>query len=370
MSASDRQLVAVGAGHAHLHLAQQAAALARRGVALTVIDPDAFWYSGLATGMLGGQYTADEDTVDPQPLIEPSGRFIRSRVTSIDLQRRLVVLEDGQRVPFDRLSFNVGSDVATRGINGAEHAWTVKPIANLARLREAVEQGLNEDRPLRIAVIGGGATGCEVAANLLGLARRRSSTLHVQVFTSSNRLMPEAPLGASRCMTRMLMRHGASFELRTRIASVQPDCVRNDEGRSWPSDLTVLATGLTPPRWLASLGMPLGERGGLRVGATLQSLGDPEVFGAGDCIDFAPRPLPRLGVFGVRQAPVLLHNLVASFNGRPLQSYRPQRRWLSILNLGDGRALATWGPVYAHGRWCMRWKNRLDQSFLKRYRVD
>lgn len=370
MSTSDRQLVAVGAGHAHLHLAQHAGTLAQRGIALTLIDPGRFWYSGLATGMLGGQYSAEQDTVDPQPLVEPSGRFIRGCVASIDLQRRLVLLDHGQRVPFDRLSFNVGSEVTTHGIDGNEHAWTVKPIANLARLREVVEQRLKGNRPPRVTVIGGGATGCEIAANLLGLARRMSATVQLHVFTSSDRLMSDAPAGASRCMARVLTRYGASLELRTRIASVQPDSVRDVNGHHWPSDVTVMATGLTPPSWLASLGLPLGERGGLQVGPTLQSSGDPHVFGVGDCIDFAARPLPRLGVFGVRQAQVLLHNLIASFEGNSLRSYRPQRRWLSILNLGDGRAMATWGRVYALGRWCMRWKNHLDQRFLKRYRVN
>lgn len=370
MSTSDRKIVAVGAGHAHLHLAQHAAMLARRRISLTLIDPGQFWYSGLATGMLGGQYTAEQDTLDPQPLVEPAGHFIRGRVASIDLKRRLVMLDDGQRMPFDRLSFNVGSEVATHGIHGTEHAWPAKPIANLARLRQVLEQRLRGEHLLRIAVIGGGATGCEIAASLLGLARRMPATVQLRMFTTSQRLMPDAPAGASRRLARVLTQFGALIEPQTRIVAVQPDCVRNEGGRRWPSDVTVLASGLRPPGWLASVGLPMGEHGGLRVGATFQSLGDPHVFGVGDCIDFAPRPLPRLGVFGVRQAPVLLHNLVASIEGASLQSYRPQKRWLSILNLGDGRALATWGPMYAHGHWCMRWKNHLDQKFLKRYRAS
>jgi NADH dehydrogenase FAD-containing subunit len=369
MSSPTQRLVAVGAGHAHLHLAQRAATLADRGIALTLIDPGRFWYSGLATGLLGGQHTSDEDTVDPQPLVERNGRFIRGRVASVDLHRRVVLLEDGQDVPFDRLSFNVGSEVTGHGIAGTGHAWTVKPIANVARLREAVEQRLKGGRPPRVTVIGGGPTGCEVAANLLGLARRNSAAIALQVVSSAERLMRDAPRGASRCMARVLTRYGASLELKTRLVAVQPDCVRDEGGRRWPSDVTVLATGLTPPHWLTSLGLPLGDRGGLLVGSTLQSPADAHVFGVGDCIDFAPRPLPSLGVFGVRQAPVLLHNLIASFDGRPMRSYRPQRRWLSILNLGDGRALATWGPMYALGRWCLRWKNHLDQNFLEQYRV-
>lgn len=370
MNTSERQIVAVGAGHAHLHLAKHAAMLAQRGIGLTLIDPGLFWYSGLATGMLGGQYTVDQDTLDPQPLAEPSGRFIRGRVVSVDLQRRVVELDDGQHVPFDRLSFNVGSEVTTHGIDGVAHAWTVKPMPNLARLREHLEQRLSPDHPLHVAVVGGGATGCEIAANLLDLARRRSGKIQLQLFATSDRLMPDAPVGASRWLIRVLKEQGITVELRTRIVAVQEECVQDHDGRRWPSDVTVLATGLRPSAWLASLGLTIGEEGGLLVGATLQSVDDPHVFATGDCADFAPRPLPRLGVFGVRQAPVLLHNLLASFEGESLQSYNPQKRWLSILNLGDGRALATWGPLHAHGHWCMRWKNHLDQKFLNRYRMN
>ena len=220
MNTSDRQIVAVGAGHAHLHLAKHAAMLAQRGIGLTLIDPGLFWYSGLATGMLGGQYTVEQDTLDPQPLAEPSGRFIRARVVSVDLPRRVVELDDGQRVPFDRLSFNVGSEVTAHGIDGIEHAWTVKPMPNLARLREHLEQRLTPGHPLRIAVVGSGATGCEIAANLLDLARRRSGTVQLQLFATSDRLMPDAPIGASRWLLRVLKEQGVTDELRTRIVAV------------------------------------------------------------------------------------------------------------------------------------------------------
>lgn len=368
MNPPANRLVAVGAGHAHLHLAQQAMAFARRDIELTLIDPGQFWYSGLATGMLGGQYTPADDQVDPHHLVEPAGRFIRGRVTALDPKQRLVVLEGGSTVPFDRLSLNVGSEVASSSIDGAEHAWTVKPIANLARLHHELAGRLAQQRPPRVVVIGGGATGCEIAANLLALARRQSVGIQVRLFSSSQRLLQDGPSGAGRLMARVLQQRGVSCELGTRIVRIQPDHVSDETGRAWPTDLTVLATGLQPPAWLGSLGLPTGVGGGLLVDSTLRSPSDPHIFGAGDCIDFAPRPLPKLGVFGVRQAPVLMHNLLASLDHRPLRPYRPQKRWLSILNLGDGTAMARWGPLYFHGRACMAWKNHLDQKFLKRYR--
>jgi NADH dehydrogenase FAD-containing subunit len=78
--------------------------------------------------------------------------------------------------------------------------------------------------------------------------------------------------------------------------------------------------------------------------------------------------IPKLGVFGVRQAPVLRHNLVAGLLGRQLQSYRPQKRWLMILNLGDGSALAVYGQFHWRGRLSFRVKDWIDRRFLAQYR--
>ena len=103
--------------------------------------------------------------------------------------------------------------------------------------------------------------------------------------------------------------------------------------------------------------------------ATLQSIADERIFAAGDCIRLEGHRLPKLGVFGVRQAPVLLHNLRAFLQGRPLQTFRPQPRCLAILNLGDGRGLALWGPLHWQGQLSLRLKDAIDRRFLARYRA-
>jgi hypothetical protein len=65
-----------------------------------------------------------------------------------------------------------------------------------------------------------------------------------------------------------------------------------------------------------------------------------------------------VGVYAVREAPVLCHNLLASLGGRPLRRFRPRRRFLLILNLGDGTGLLTWGPFSWHSRLAFRLKDR------------
>ena len=78
--------------------------------------------------------------------------------------------------------------------------------------------------------------------------------------------------------------------------------------------------------------------------------------------------LPKLGVYGVRQAKYIHANLLASLDGKPLAEYTPQRRHLAILNLGDGAAFATWGPFWWNGRASMWLKDSIDRRFLAGYR--
>lgn len=65
-----RTVILVGAGHAHLYVTAHAEALVAAGARVVHISPGKFWYSGLATGMLGGRYSAGEDQVDPRTLAE------------------------------------------------------------------------------------------------------------------------------------------------------------------------------------------------------------------------------------------------------------------------------------------------------------
>ena len=86
MTTSARQptIVLVGAGHAHLHIAARAQAYRDAGARLLLIDPGEFWYSGMATGLLGGEFDPDEDRIDPNALMQASGgAFIREAVTRI-----------------------------------------------------------------------------------------------------------------------------------------------------------------------------------------------------------------------------------------------------------------------------------------------
>ncbi len=365
-------VILVGAGHAHLYVASRAEHLVEQGARVILVDPTGFWYSGLATGMLGGMYEPEADQVDARALIEAhGGEFLQDRVDAVDAGARKVHLACGLTLAYDYLSINVGSRVNVDAIPGAmddPNVWSVKPIHNLWKLREHLESRFRAREMPRVAVVGGGPTGSEVTANLAALAARYDMAMRVTLITSSERLIPEAPRGAAQALQRKLTSRGVIIRTQTHVVRRAAGFLLVEDGSRIDADLVVLALGLEAQPLVYATGLPTHPKNGLRINAMLQSIADERVFAAGDCASMEGFDLPRLGVFGVRQAVCLYANLLASLRGKPLTEYEPQTRYLAILNLGDGSALSTWGPFWWNGRSSMWLKDWIDRDFLEGYR--
>ena len=138
-----------------------------------------------------------------------------------------------------------------------------------------------------------------------------------------------------------------------------------DSGRE-PADYDRLfwCTGAVAAPWVAESGLATDDRGFLLLRDTLQVLDDDSIFAAGDIAVQVNHPRPRAGVFAVRQAPVLAHNLRCRLLSLPLKNHRPQRRFLSLLSLGSKQAVADKNGLAASGAWVWRWKDRIDRRFM------
>jgi len=369
---NSQTVVLAGAGHVHLYVAAHARDLITRGARVVLIDPGDFWYSGLATGMLGGRYDSAEDRVDAKALAQAHGaEFIKDRIETVDTAARRLRLASGTELAYDYLSLNVGSRVDADSIAGAADdpsVWAVKPISNVWKLREHIEARFRADETPRVAVVGGGPTGCEVAANLAALATLHNRIVHVTLLTPADRLIQQAPAGAARKLQRELIRHGVDIRTHVRVVRRKGPSLIAADGRSFAADIVVLATGLEAHPLVQTTGLPTLPKQGLRINSALHSIADERVFAGGDCAALEGFDLPKLGVFGVRQAAYIHANLLASLDRKPLSEYQPQKRFLAILNLGDGTALATWGPFWWHGRSSMWLKDFIDRRFLDNYR--
>ncbi len=217
--------------------------------------------------------------------------------------------------------------------------------------------------PVRLVVVGGGAAGCETAANARQLCAQVGRRIEIRLIMADSRLLPNLPQAAGKRMATWFRKQGVEVETGRRVVECVGGKVHIEDGSHVEAEVVVAATGVHPPALLAESGLATDAAGAMLVDEYLQSISHPGVFGGGDCIRFESCPLDRVGVHAVRQAPVLHHNLRATMNGRGLREYKPRHRYLQILNFGEGKGLLARGAFVLSGRLPFHLKQWLDRRF-------
>ncbi|MGI4976830.1 MAG: selenide, water dikinase SelD [Janthinobacterium lividum] len=378
-----RDVVLLGAGHAHVAVLRAFGMRPVPGVRLTLVTPQPeAAYSGMLPGVVAGLYRAEQARIELFPLARFAGaRVYLAAATGIDLARREVPCEGRPPVPYDLLSIDVGATPRIADVPGArELAVPLKPIDGLlSRIDAVLERARARGGAARVAVVGGGAGGTELA---FALARRLredaapGTAVEVALLTGSG-LLPGFAQGARRRVRALADAQGLAVR-DARVLSVaaadpgQASGARRlalDDGTALEVDEVVWATQAAAPAWLRGTGLALDGGGFLRVDAELRADGRGDVFAAGDVAAFAPRGLPKSGVYAVRAGPVLAHNLRATLLGQALRRFRPQRHALYLLSTGGRHAVGTGRGVTLEGDWLWRWKDRLDRRFVDRFNV-
>lgn len=362
----------LGGGHSHLFVLEGLAGHQLPNVETTLVSLDRrHAYSGMVPGMIGGRYDAASLSFDLPAICRRAGaRFIQAEATAIETASRRLVLGDGQTLAYDVLSIAVGSTVEGGDLPGvAEHARRVKPIGRALELVPALERLAAAGRIPAAVVVGGGAAGVEVALGLrarLRLLDQRDGK--VTLVESADRLLGGRMPAAEPLARRALAVNGVDALLGIAVDRVGPDSIEIG-ATHLPADVVVWATGARATILLRSSGLANDRRGFVLVNDHLQSVSHPEVFAAGDAASLERFPdTPKAGVYAVREGPILWANLQAALSGRALpRHYRPQPRFLALLNTGDGRAILSYGRLALWSRTWMRLKDRIDIGFMRRF---
>ena len=375
-----KQLLLLGAGHAHAQVLRAWATAPVAGCELVIVSPSALApYSGMVPGWLAGNYRFDEICINFAALAQAAGaKLLLDTVLSLDAKQRQVHLASGVVLGYDLLSLNVGSTLNPPAVlhtstDPAGHARSrllcMRPLGSLhsawtTLLGDPVLR--SGTAPLTVTAVGGGAAGVESLLAVLARLRalqpgRQWQDLRGKLLTRSPTLLPGMAPGAVRAATAALAAAGAQVLTNT---GFNPD-------QDGSGGLLLWATGAEAHAWQRSSGLAVSERGFIRINRQLQSTSHPQVFAVGDCADWAP-PLPKAGVYAVRMGPALIHNLRAALGANPghnggLMDYQPQHRFLALLATADGSAVASWGPLSAQGRWVLRWKDKIDRRFLQQF---
>jgi selenide,water dikinase len=371
-----REVVLVGGGHAHVQVLAALAMEPLPDARLTVVvDTPIAVYSGMVPGLVAGQYRRPDLEIDVAPLARRAGaRLIIAAATGIDTKRRRIELADRPSIPYDVAAFDIGSTVVGLDLPGVgEHALPTRPIAwFVAAVDELVDlaRRTSGSEPFRIAVVGAGAGGVELAFTLDARLEREGCQPQITLLQSASRLLLGSPTSLVRRVERHARRRAIAIRTGARVEAVAAGRIRLADGDELAADAVVWVTGAAPHGVLSSSDLATDRRGFVSTRSTLQMVDHDELFAVGDCATLIEHPdTPKAGVYAVRQGPHLTDNLRRFLAGRPLEPYRPQRDFLTLLNLGDGSALGTkWGLSF-EGRWVMRLKDRIDRAFMRRFQV-
>jgi pyridine nucleotide-disulfide oxidoreductase family protein len=339
-----KRVLLIGAGHGHLVVLRSLAQRPLYGARIMLVTPRTRQtYSGMLPGILAGHYRRAEGEIDIAAL---AGRAYveleHAEVDSLDLGARDAVLTGGRRLGYDIASLNVGSQVTP--LPGAEHALALKPYDDFLDSLHMIA---------RIAIIGGGAAGAEVAMAL----RHRGA--QVTVYSAHGDLGPR--------VMKQLRSRGVDYRPGMAATAIERGPVVIAGTARQAFDLVLLATGAAPHPWLARSRLAKDERGFVLVDGALRSVSHPEVFALGDCATLREAPHPKSGVYAVRHGEALSENLRRLFAGAPLARYAPQKNALLILTCGARYAIAQRGARGAQGRWVWWWKNRIDRRWIRSF---
>lgn len=366
-----RHLVLVGGGHAHMTVMRDLTDFIDRGHTVTLVSPSPYhYYSGMGPGLLGGTYRPQQVRFHIQKLVETRGGcFIEDRVTTVDAERRQLHLASGKQLSYDIASFNTGSGIPLQATGaGGEGVVPVKPIVNLLQARRRILQNM-KSKSQDLLVVGGGPAGVEVAGNLWRLVHLAKGEARITLLAGS-RLLHHFPDRVRQLALKSLQNRGIQVLEGARACSVMANRAGLTDGRTLNFDMAFIAAGVEPSQIFRDSGLPTGEDGGLLVNDRLQSIAYPELFGGGDCISLQGHDLAKVGVYAVRQNPILYANLLAALKNRALIPFKPQPRYLLILNLGNQRGVLNKGPWVWGGRLPFIFKDRIDRRFMQTFQVS
>jgi len=314
-------------------------ALHRAPVDITLVDRHAYntfqplLYQVATAGLNPGDITYFLRSIHGK---QSNMRFSKGQVTGIDTAAKRVDLDAGLSLDYDYLVIGTGVTTNYFGIPGAEeHALALYTRQQALRVRDRMfselERAVRHGQPhdIRLLVVGGGATGVEMAGTLAELRNDAATKLypeldvdriHITLVEMGPDLLPPFARGLRRYAKKALLKRGVQLRLDTKVKEVRENGVVVDEGEFIEAGIVIWASGIKAPDEIAEWGLPQGRAGRIEVEADMRVRGLDDVFAVGD-IALSPESLPQLAqpaLQGGKHAGKQIARLVAGEQTQPM----------------------------------------------------
>ncbi|SCD55220.1 NADH dehydrogenase [Streptomyces sp. DvalAA-14] len=389
-TASTPRILVVGGGYVGLYTALRLQRKLKRGEAeITVIEPQPYMtYQPFLPEAAAGSISPRHVVVPLRRVLDKC-RIVPGEASAIDPVRQRVTVvtpataeEGGEalELSYDHLVLAPGSVSRTLPIPGlAEHGIGFKTVEEAIGLRNHVLEQLDiasstrdaavREAALTFVFVGGGYAGVEALAELENMARFavryyhniRPEDMKWVLVEASGRILPEVGDDLGTYAVRELRGRNIDIRLHTRLQSCDHRVAVLSDGDRLPSRTLVWTAGVKPAPILAASGLPLNERGRLRAEATLNVIGAPGVWAAGDAASVPDLTAEQPGTecapnaqHAVRQAKALADNLVATLRGRTPTEYRHKYVGsVASLGLHEGVAFLYGRKIKGYPAWFM-----------------
>ncbi len=315
------RVVIVGGGFGGQHAFR---ALVKAGYAVTLVDrhPYATFQPLLYQVATGGLNPGDiAYSLRRFAAVGTRGRvaFRRATVTGIDTAQQLVLVSRGAPIPYDRLILAQGVGPGYFGVVGArEHSKTIYSRAEALEVRDIIFSGLEaltvtpgSRGQFTVLVVGGGATGVEMAGTLAELKSEVIPVVYPELGLDSfrvvlaemgNSLLAPFQESLQRYTLRELKKRGVDVRLHAAVKEVGEHYVEFADGTRLTVDLVIWASGVAAHDEVANWGMPMGRGGRILIDSRLRVQGFDTVYAVGDCAVNPEAPLPQLAQPAIQMA--------------------------------------------------------------------
>ncbi|MDX3074832.1 NAD(P)/FAD-dependent oxidoreductase [Streptomyces sp. NPDC088354] len=377
MSTTERpRILVVGGGYVGLYAARRILKKMRYAEAtVTVVDPRSYMtYQPFLPEAAAGSISP-RHVVVPLRRVLPQAEVLTGRVTTIDQDRKVAVVEplvgESYELPFDYLVVALGAVSRTFPIPGlAENGIGMKGVEEAIGLRNHVLEQLDkaasttdEDvrrKALTFVFVGGGFAGAETIGEVEDMARDaakyyanvKREDMRFILVDAADKILPEVGPELGTWGLEHLRERGIEVYLGTSMKSCVDKHVVLANGLEVDASTIVWTAGVKPNPVLAKYGLPLGPRGHVDTAPTLQVQGTDYIWSAGDNAqvpDLASGPgawCPPNAQHALRQAKVLGDNVVSGMRGFPQKEYKHANKGaVAGLGLHKGVALVRFGKM-------------------------
>ena len=366
-----RDLVLVGGGHTHILFLKKYAMNPIEGVKITLVSPrGSATYSGMIPGYIAGHYDLNEVQINLRALCRYAGAdFIESEVREIDHRVDSVVLADRPSLRFDVVSFDVGSGERDDRYESQRGGISIKPINDFISSWPSLLKRINDGKIKELGVVGAGAAGIEIALALEHRIRRGISKApcSINLISSTDKIADKHNFFVRHKLKNLLLRRNIKIRHDFRAVGYDGSTLLSSSGLGIQLDEVLWATESKSHGKSLATDLETDAQGFIAIRDTLQSVTRENVFAVGDCASSIDNPCPKAGVYAVRQAPILFHNVRSFLLGEKLKAFRPQKRVLSLLSLGERIAIASKGGFYFYGSLAWKWKDWIDRKFMSTF---